>query len=73
MIYDDDKKKLQEDIATNAEYSSELNDLVDKEGQPLDAIEQDQVSSDESEDDAKRQLREINEGDDNDKDAPFND
>lgn len=70
MKYDDEEKKLQEDINTNEEYVN-VDDLKPegKDGEALDTIEEDQVLPEEAEDDAKRQLRKINEGDDNDKDS----
>lgn len=60
----DDKKD------TDAEYESvdSLNEILDKDGNPLDAIEQDQ--STESEEDSKEELREgIIGDDDNSQDA----
>ncbi len=68
MQHDDDKK-LPEDITTNAEYVN-IEDLrpEGKDGEELDTIEENQVTPEEEEDDAKRQLRKINEGDDNDTD-----
>ena len=71
MTYDDDDKKLQENISTNAEYEDieTLDDIESKDGEPLDPIEKDQVTPEEEEGDAKRHLREINEGDDDDQDS----
>jgi hypothetical protein len=68
---DDIKKKIIDDPATNAEYvnQEELDTIEGKDGEALDPIEQDQITPDEEEADAKKQLREIIEGDDNDRDA----
>ncbi|HTH93160.1 MAG TPA: hypothetical protein VL576_01610 [Candidatus Paceibacterota bacterium] len=74
-MQNDDDKKLPEDISTNAEYEDveTLDDITDENGQPIDAIEKNQVSPEEEENDAKKQLRKISEGDDNDRDDAFHD
>ena len=56
-----------DEINTNAEYEpiEELDDIVDKDGEPIDAIEKNQDEENyENEDGSKGQLRRAIEGDD---------
>lgn len=78
MTYDNDDQTLPadaKDINTNEEYAdvSTLNDIVGKDGQPLDAIEQDQVPPSEDEADSGEQLEKIAAGDEKEIDEDIND
>jgi hypothetical protein len=71
----DDTKKIPDDeITTNAEYvdQSELDNLEDKEGNPIDAVEQNQNEEDLTDEGAKKALQDAIAGnDDNAQDSPL--
>jgi hypothetical protein len=69
----DDTKKDLEENNTNAEYVNleELNQIDSKDGEPLDPIEQNQVTPEEEEENSKMQLREAISGDDKGDDALY--
>ena len=68
-------KDKDDEINTNAEYvnEKELDDIVDKEGEPIDPIEQNQDPVETEEDGSpKKELHEAIQGDENDPDNLFN-